>query len=399
MKILVLSTFPIDEPRHGGQIRVRNLYQRYKDLGHEVKIAGVLGSSAYNNSENFIDYPAEEIASYSINSYLMEDFIIGELLFANKKLYESLVKKILFSPDVIHVEHPWLYKFAEKFSSSLNKPVKIIYGSANIEYQLKKQILENYAPSEDVEKLVCLVKQTEEYAARNADVCLGVSKENCDWLQNLSNSPVYLIPNGVADRHRTKNGLIEFKKLNLEGKFALFCASGHPPNAHGFFEMFNSGLGSLSPDQRLVVVGGVSGLLLGDERFFKIANLAKRTSVIGEVSDDLLAELLFQAHCIILPISQGEGTNLKTAEALWTGCHIVGTPKAFRGFENYMSSSGVWISETPKEFRRNLRNAMSSRKNILSDRERRIRRSVLWTECLDPLADCLSYLEGNVNDK
>ena len=394
MKILVLSTFPIDEPRHGGQIRVRNLYQRYKDLGHEVKIAGVLSSYTYQNSNNFIDYPEEEIANYPINSFLMEDFVIGELLLKNKKLYESLVEKISFSPDVIHVELPWLYKFAEKFSDSLKKPAKIIYGSENVEYRLKRQILENYVPSDDLEKLVDLIAETEEYAARSADVCLGVSKENCDWLRTISKSPVYLIPNGVADRHRTKNGLIEFKKLNLEGKFALFCASGHPPNARGFFEMFNAGLGSLSPDQRLVVVGGVSGSLLADESFFRTANLAKRTSLIGEVSDDLLAELLFQAHCIILPITQGEGTNLKTAEALWTGSHVVATTKAFRGFENFMNSPGVWISRTPKEFRRNLRNAMSSGKNILSDKEKEIRRSVLWTECLNPLVDCLSYLEG-----
>ena len=36
------------------------------------------------------------------------------------------------------------------------------------------------------------------------------------------------------------------------------------------------------------------------------------------------------AHALILPITQGGGTNLKTAEALWSGRRVVATPQAMR---------------------------------------------------------------------
>jgi hypothetical protein len=61
----------------------------------------------------------------------------------------------------------------------------------------------------------------------------------------------------------------------------------------------------------------------------------------------------------LLPITDGEGSNLKTAEALEAGIPIVATSKAFRGFEAAMKLEHVTIADNPKDFRLAVRRALA----------------------------------------
>lgn len=74
MKILVLCTFPADVPRHGGQIRLRNIIDKYKSLGNEVVSAGVLGSGSYPKSKYYIEYPQDAIGTILKPNFCMEDY-------------------------------------------------------------------------------------------------------------------------------------------------------------------------------------------------------------------------------------------------------------------------------------------------------------------------------------
>jgi hypothetical protein len=60
-----------------------------------------------------------------------------------------------------------------------------------------------------------------------------------------------------------------------------------------------------------------------------------------------------------LPITIGEGSNLKTAEALESGRPIVGTSKAFRGFESALTLPHVTVADSPIDFRRAVRAVMN----------------------------------------
>ena len=101
--------------------------------------------------------------------------------------------------------------------------------------------------------------------------------------------------------------------------------------------------------------------------------------------EQCLQGLLEIAHTVGLPITHGGGTNLKTAEALWAGKHVVATTTAFRGFESFRTSPGVLVADEPSKFLAALRTTMAQAPNNLPRAEREKRKSVLWTETLKPL--------------
>lgn len=117
----------------------------------------------------------------------------------------------------------------------------------------------------------------------------------------------------------------------------------------------------------------------------------------GVVSQPCLEGLLNGANCIVLPLTQGGGTNLKTAEALWAGKHIVATTVAMRGFERFIGARGVHLADDSATFKRALRVAMESEPLRLSEQEIDERRSVLWENCLDSLTVLIDNLTGKAN--
>jgi glycosyltransferase involved in cell wall biosynthesis len=397
MRILVLCTYPINEPAHGGQLRVRNIVEAYFDDLHDVEVVGVLGSELYNSEKGFVSFPRiESLAQILSNPSLMEDYVISQLSSKDEIMYAELVRMITEPPDVIHAEQPWLFPFAIRYKSEFAPLAKIIYGSQNIEYMLKGQILASYLDRESAKKRVDLVKEVEIFAINNADAILCVSQKDVDWVKKYSKVPVVLAPNGVKPWRVTGQGNSESARITKNFNYALYCASGHPPNVTGFFEIFGNGFGSLKPDERLVVAGSAGGAIAADTRIHQSPKLAEKINVAGLVSQQCLESLLDRAQCIVLPLTQGGGTNLKTAEALWSGKHIVATSVAMRGFEKFIGTSGVHLADDSRSFKRALRNAMESPPLQLSENERDERRSVLWQSCLEPLSGLLTSLNSEV---
>ena len=390
MKILLLSTYPIDIPLHGGQIRVRNIFNAYKEAGYEVSISGVLGSDNYPASEGFIRFPGyEALSSVYAHPFLMEDYAIGELLLRDK-YYEQLKGKISFKPDLIQVEHPWLFGFAQRLVKDLNIKSKIIYSSHNVECILKRDILSKYISGARLEDIFLRIKALELAVIREADAFITVSTNDSEWIKVIASKPILMAPNGVEDRsmlspnNASALALIKAKEAQ---SFALYCASAHPPNIEGFFEMFGGGFGSLSPDQSLILAGSASYSIAQDERVHRSAKLAERVVVGGTVTDECLATLLNLANCIILPIMSGGGTNLKTAEALFSKKYVVSTSLAMRGFEEFIGTHGVAIADDPASFKRAIRECMNSPPLQLSHEEIRQREKLTWDSCLSGVSN------------
>ncbi len=387
VKILVLCTYPIDEPRHGGQIRVRKIVDNYRQSGFQVEVAGVLGSDSYLVSDGFEPSPPPEaLAKILDNPFLMEDVAIAQLYAKDEKYFNSLAKKIKQVPDIIHIEQPWLFSFAQRYNKEhLRANAKLIYGAQNIEYQLKDAILKPYFSTEQVRLRKEQVKKLEMSAVTGADGVISVSKHDQEWLTKQVQVPVILAPNGVSQWQITAQSIDEANQITQHQKCAFFCASGHPPNVTGFFDLFSDGFGSLDKQQKLIIAGGAGHAIERDERVYQSVNLAASVTIAGIVSDTCLSGLLHIVHCIILPITQGGGTNLKTAEALWSGHHIIATSTAMRGFEGFIEQQGVHIADTPAMFKQQLRRVMQAPPLKLSQQDRASRASVLWEQCLKPL--------------
>lgn len=396
MKILFLCTYPISQACHGGQLRVKNIVDMYRKYGYDVKVIGVLGSDSYPREEGFLSFPGyKALNSVYPSSFLMEDYAIGELLCNNTCFFNELSKLVDRDADIIHVEQPWLFKFIKKVIDSVeNWSPKLIYGSQNIEFQLKEKILSCYKDKDEVLRASELIKNLEIYAVENSDLVIYVSESDGKVLNSFKPKSSVLASNGVADWVHSKSQNNLANAMTKNRKFALYCASGHPPNVTGFFHMFSGGFGSLTPEQRLIIVGGAGNAIGGDPRVHESAKLAERIDIAGIVSNEMLHGLIDTAHCIILPLTQGGGTNLKTAEALWSGKYVLATSVAMRGFEQFMYSPGVFVEDDPVLFKRQLRDIMSMPSLSLSEDDVKKRRSVLWSECLLSLSSSIKSL-GN----
>lgn len=393
MNVLILCTYPIKKAVHGGQLRVKNIADAYFSAGHQVQVVGVLGSDQYVQEDGFLPYPgAEKLARVFTNTFLMEDYAIAQYLARNEGFIAGLMSLVKNIPEYIHVEQPWLFDAGVRIKSKLAPNSRLIYGSQNVEWRLKREILKSYLPPEAREEYAELIRRLEVAAAQQADLVLAVSRNDADWLEQQTNKPVLVVPNGVRAWKATYEGQKEAAEITNEYRYALYCASAHPPNMKGFFDIFGGGFGSLKPDEKLVIAGGAGWAIAGDPRVHQSPKLAEKVLVAGIVSQSCLEGLLDGAQCIVLPLTQGGGTNLKTAEALWSGKHVVATTIAMRGFESFINAPGVTVTDDPSAFKRALRDAMARPVLRLTEKDIQLRQSVLWETCLSPLPGMLETL-------
>ncbi len=393
MKIVTLSTYPFDTPRHGGQHRLANIVAAYKRARHTVVSVGVLGADHYAPSPGFLPYPAPGIlGAYLDNTFLMEDWAIGRWAASDDGGYAMLAARLPAGVDVLHVEQPWLFEFALRFAAQGPRRIRVVYGSQNIEYRLKQEIVASYLGATHAQACAERVQACELAALGAADLVCAVSQGDVDWSRQHTRAPVVLAPNGVAMRTCTPEDLTAANKLTGHRKYALYCASAHPPNVVGFYDMFGAGIGCLAPNERLVVAGSAGQAILSATVARKTAGLTRHLATSGEISEGALSALLQLAHAMVLPITHGGGTNLKTAEALWSGHHVVATSVAMRGFEPFAASRGVTVADDPVQFRTALRLAMAEPPLELTPTERDARRVVLWESCLRPLVNHVNEL-------
>jgi hypothetical protein len=105
--------------------------------------------------------------------------------------------------------------------------------------------------------------------------------------------------------------------------------------------------------------------------------------MIGEVGPFTLDCLIENAACLLLPITYGGGSNLKTAEALLSGKPVIATSAAFRGFRQFADVPGVAIADDKTRFTAAMARALAGEAEsvpLLPEM-----RSLLWTHTLAPL--------------
>jgi hypothetical protein len=392
MKIITLTTFSIQNPRTGGAHRVQNIVEFYRSLGHDVFPVGVMDEHAGAVLDGFVPFPPrEELSKVAKELLLLEDLALGKLFANSDHYFAQLKSRIPFIPDLIHIEHPWLFGFARRYAKTLSgRPPFLLYGSANVEHQLKYSLLIDRISVSRAEHGRDLVLECELEAIKNADGFCCVSEHDMAWASKISKVNVVLAPNGVKARDLTAEGIANANKISQHRKFALYCASAHPPNMNGFFSIFSEGIGCIAPDEALIIVGSAGRHIVNDQRAHRVAGLQSRVIDAGEVDEICIQGLLETANTIVLPITSGGGTNLKTAEALWAKKRIVATPIAMRGFETFSSQSGVAIENDPAKFQRALFDAMNSPVLQLPANEASSREQVLWKSTLAPLKKLLN---------
>jgi hypothetical protein len=371
-----------------------NIEQALSKAGHNVQCIGVLGSDHYGSAKGFLPYPGgANLSTILKDPTFMEDWAIGQWVMERETVFHALFEQVEKKPDAILVGHPWLFAAAHKYAKSFDQHYPIlIYDAHNVENKLKYDIVKYHFGDQRASDSQQRVLENEIFSIQNSDMVSCVSDEEKLWISEYRDSNILTAKNGVGNRPINLSAINDSNAISTFRKFSLYCASAHPPNIDGFFEMFKDGVGCFSPEQRLIVAGGAGFHIKQDPHFFFAPGLSKIYLDAGEVSEECLAGLLYTAHAIILPIMHGGGTNLKSAEAIWAGKHIVATPTAMRGLEQFMSAPGVKLAETADEFRNALKNVMGQHRLKLDEKEKERRKSVLWDNTLSNFVKAINQL-------
>ncbi|WP_160288681.1 glycosyltransferase [Pseudomonas knackmussii] len=393
--VLQLAPYPIRKPRHGGQLRAAATRKAFRDAGFSVKEVGFYQAEAYRPdelNEHDVAFPPDSPFRLYQGEHLpaLSDFLMAAFSIEDERIFAKVAQSIDTQVNVILVEQPWLYPLARRLKdeSPNCRGSIIVYNSHNIEAPMKEQILGKSTESPVARNAVVEMSNLEQAVARGSDVISAVTSEDADVLHGYSSKKVIVAPNGISP-WAANSEKVEFWRQRLpEQPWPIFIASAHPPNYTGFVDSVGDALACIPPGSKLVVAGGVGPHLLQELSKSPWGNLnASRLQILGVLDDDDLAAVKSLAHAFLLPIGAGGGSNIKTAEALYSGKPVICTSTALRGFENYRTLPGVWVADTPRDFQQAIRTVLSNADQLSRrpDIHRRLRQKLTWDVSLHPL--------------
>jgi glycosyltransferase involved in cell wall biosynthesis len=286
-------------------------------------------------------------------------------------------------PELIVMEEVWLWPAVRRLAMVASNHVPLIYNSYSIQAPLFQRLLVR-AGHDHAESLAAELSELEADLARNACGCSAVTEEDAATLRAFGARRVVVAPNGVEHRERAYLAGALPEALSPEQHYVLYVASGHPHNASGVPELFTAILKALRPLERLVVAGSVCDLLGDWLKNGGPAYMANgRLVLLGQVTDLCLDGLIANAAGLVLPLRDGGGSNLKTAEALYSGLPVVATTAAMRGYEAFRGLDGLIVVDGAAAF------AAAMRYMLESQSPRRVHGSglegLLWVNSLRPI--------------
>lgn len=398
VQVLVLGSYPCVRPLHGGQVRLAEVIAAYRRAGHTVQSINLYDTSAeagQPRGPHDVEYPSTSAWRQWQGRPipLIDDLTSGRYASQDERAYADITRLVQGAPAIVHLEQPWLLPLVLRWKREGKIPAaRIVYGSQNIEAPLKQAILAHYGIAE-AQAIAAEIALLEHEACRQADLILAVSDSDRRALAKLTASPVVLAANGIAPWHADR-GTLPGRLCRLSAApFALFVGSAHPPNISGFFETLGDTLGFLPPDRKICIVGSVGPHIVGHPDFLRWEPLnASRVCMFGLVDDAVLAALKTLAHVIILPITEGGGSNIKTAEALYSGKYVIGTPTSFRGFDDFLDMPGVHLAASPQAFRSTLQRLLQTSPLVPDPAWKDRRQRLLWEHTLAPMTRAVADL-------
>jgi glycosyltransferase involved in cell wall biosynthesis len=393
-----LSTYPVEVPRHGGQARVANIVRTYEAAGIATRVIAVYQSEIYWKGvvgAHDVAFPLDS-PHREPGLPLCTDVASGDFAVKDPQAWGAIEQTIAsFKPEVIQLEQPWLWPVVERLrADERSSPFRVVYSSQNVEAPLKRGVHAGQ-PDEITEAVVRRIAGLERDVVLGADLTIAVTESDAATYREWGARRVVVASNGIAERTVDQACLRAWETRLDERRFALFVGSAYPPNIHGFWEMFAPSMAFLAPDERVLVAGGIADVLLDTPayRLWERIN-ASRIMLVGPQSEQDLAALIALASCIVLPITIGGGSNIKTAEAIFSGKPVVGTTLSLRGFERALGLPHVYRTDVTSEFRRLVKAALDRSLPPGGPDRPDVRRSVLWSETLKGLPAEIAALQS-----
>lgn len=389
-RILVVNTFPIKSALTGGQKREEAIVQSYKKAFDMVQYVGVFFDEHYKDYDpTDIPIPPELVETMRQSPHT-GDVVCGKAIYDNptvKRKMTALLRRI--KPDIVQIEQVFPYFGMKPLLAELGMRPKIVFSSHNVEAPHKREILESVGvDTDDIDSIVKEIDDVEQDLTRTSDLVIACTEADRQYYDNHGAKKSIVARNGMAPIKTTQEALSKWREYFAQrgiNKKAIFVGSAHPPNWVGFEQMIGTGVGFMPFDARILLVGGISDYF--EHNFREEYNLHhltfwQRVVPCNRPDNDNLAAIIKLADVIMLPMTEGGGSNLKTAEAVLSGQPVVGTSHAFRSFEELKHLPNVYVADTPEDFRRAVLTAMRTPLRLRSRSEKKIADSVLWEKCL-----------------
>lgn len=395
-KILIIATYPVKNPQHGGQKRTAAILETYNLLFNEVQFVAVFNKAGYKDYDSK-DIPLSIKMTAKANANpLTGDIICGQAIYEDSIVKKGMTKLLSrLNPDIIHLEQPYTYLGLKPLLKELGMAPKLIFGSQNVEGPMKREILENAGYDDGyIDKAVKIIDDVERELAHDCALLVACTEEDLAAHRKMGAKRVVLAMNGIAPIVADESDIQYWEAVKADAginKAALFVASAHPPSITGFLDVIGKGVGFLEREERIFMAGSVSDHFV---EIIKPANINiadatfwSRVYPCGRLSEGRLTALLKTSDCILLPITEGGGSNLKTAEAIAADKKIVTTSYALRSFEWIKEFPNVWVADTKQDFQRAIKDSFHADFKQRTEQQREKARTVYWDYRLNDLKE------------
>lgn len=397
--LLVLSTYPIRRPRHGGQLRSAALMVEYEKTFSKVVRTAVFNSSVYSAKEygqSDIPSPAD-LTQQIVRTPELEAWLLGDSPFIDDVVRSKITKLLQkLTPDAIVFEQVYLYLGMRNLLKELGLQIPLIYSSHNVEAEMMKEIFTANNISELYGEELARLEGIERELVRTGIGTIAVSNQDAQEFRRWGGTEILVLGNGTSPKGSSRFKRLRvrrvMKQLNITS-YALLVASSHQPNVSGFVEVLGTRLGYIPEDSMIFVAGDLCRALYPEVNRTNSTwghLFWSRVFNWDRVSDSTLSALFSEATCIILPITSGGGSNLKTSEALCSGKPIIATSTAMRGYEDLVSAENVTVTSDYKVFKDSLVLALNDSQKATSISTSRLH----WDAQLNGFKDWYFGLRG-----
>jgi FkbM family methyltransferase len=346
-KILQMTTYSLDNPDHGGKLRSYHIRQVLR-ARFDVQTLSFQWEEYSDSSTKSVVLDSRKRGTLGIDG-VTSDFGINTYLDAEANCYLQVCNLVRdYSPDAIILEQPFLWPLIERFihDGIIHREIKLIYSSHNIESDIKREIYKKYYPAIIGTKYAAYVDAVEKAAIRGCSGAIAVTSSDAAYMLDVcSNKRITVYANGHSRLGATSEDEKWRNHFVVQERNWVFVGSCHPPNINGLRDL----LAALKlrddsmSDVALWVLGSVGNCFLNEAVNFRQKDFPW-LHIVGPMTNDDITSAIMCSSGIILPIWEGGGSNLKTAQALLSGKCVLGSDFSFRGFEHFRNEAGVSLT-------------------------------------------------------
>lgn len=361
IRVAVLDMQPITPPIGGGRLRLLGLYH---DLGDDfdVRYVGAYDWRGESIRRKFINptlketvlplteehYAAADAAKAKASNKVVIDQLFADQAHLSPHFVAEAIETSKWA-DVVVFSHPWVFPLVP--SSVLDKKL-VVYDAQNMEYDLRRSLLDQSNPFEAT--VIDRVEAAERELGARANLVLACSPEDAERFEQhygWDPSSIEQVPNGTfISEFQPFDPLVKASargRLGIKDNevIALFIGSDYGPNIEAAAEILNR-LSPGCPEITFVIAGGVCSSLPD--------KVPRNIRATGYLTDEQRRDWLLAADVALNPMLSGSGTNIKMLEFGAASLPIVSTRIGARGIV-HASSFGITIcsvEEMTDEIRR-----------------------------------------------